>query len=166
MADAPRYLALDIGTHTGWGIVEGSRIVQSGVRDFSVKSTEHIGKRGIKFANFLTSLGHFDEIYFEKIQFTGKYNVSDGGELYKGFMMLLNMHCYSFGIHAFGVWPGTLKKNFTGDGHAKKEQMCAQAHALGWKGGLPGTAFCDDEADALALLLTELPRRYGLKIIF
>lgn len=175
MSRPPRYLSLDIGTRTGYAVVEGNQLIKSGVRDFSVKSSEHIGKRGIKFYNFLLSLGAVDEIYYEEIQFGGGFKnkdgkfvgaTNDGRELYHGLLMLVNMYAAGFGIPSFGIHPSTLKKQFAGHGHADKEQMVARAHELGWKGGQPGTAFFHDEVDAIAILETQLRIQYGINLQF
>ena len=166
MTTARRYLGLDLGTSTGFALVEGNRLLLSGVRNFAIKSHETNGHRGIAFYNFLRKIGPVDEIYYEKIMFTGKFNCSDGHELYNGLKMVMNMVAASLNIPTFGVWPGTLKKDFTGSGSADKEAMCAHAHALGWKGGTAGTADKNDEADAIALVVTQLRQRYNLSLRF
>lgn len=176
MPAEPRYLGLDLGTHTGWAIAEGTRFVGSGVRDFSVKAGHHIGKRGIKFYNFLLDLGHIDEIFYEKIQFGGGFKnkktgqwvnpTNDGRELYHGLLMIMNMFAAGNDIPVIGVHPGTLKKAFTGSGASKKLQMCEQARSMGWRGGQAGTEEYDDEADAIALISTQVLERYGLQVTF
>lgn len=175
MSRAPRYLSLDLGTRTGYALVEGDQLIKSGVRDFSVKASEHIGKRGIKFYNFLLTLGQVDEIYYEEIQFGRGFKTddgrwvnptNDGREFYHGLLMLMNMYAAGFGIPTFPIHPSTLKKAFTGHGHAKKPDMVARAHELGWKGGSPGTAQYHDEVDAIAMLETQLRLQYNIKIVF
>lgn len=166
MPRVSRVLGLDIGTRTGYALVEGDKIVRTGVRDFSIKSNEHIGKRGIMFYNFLLTFGQLDEIYYEKIHFVPKGFSADGGELYKGFLMLVNMYAAGYGIPTYGIWPGTLKKAFTGNGAADKELMCATAHLLGWKGGSVGTAQCHDEADGIALVVTQMREKYNINLKF
>ena len=52
----------------------------------------------------------------------------------------------------------TLKKEFTGSGKAKKIDICARAHHLGWLGGEVGTDKAHDEADAFALAHITLER--------
>lgn len=166
MTTVPRYLALDMGTATGYALAEGDRIVKCGVRDFSIRRNQHIGNRGIMFYNFLNSLGRIDEIYYEKIMFTGKFNCNDGHELYHGLLMVMNMVAAGYAIPTIGVWPGTLKKAFTGNGAAQKEEMCAEAHRRGWKGGKPGTREGHDEVDAIALIITQLRERYNIHARF
>lgn len=166
MPKLPRFLGLDIGTHLGWAISEGAWITESGVRDFSVKYHEHPGKRGIRFYNFLLTLPPPDEIFYEKVQFVGNMKSSDGGELYKGLLMVLNMYAAGFNVPTTGVWPGTLKKLFTGAGNAEKKDMCNRARELGWKGGYAGTALLNDEADASALIITQAKLKYGFDVRF
>jgi hypothetical protein len=172
MTRTPRFLALDIAKCTGYALVEGDRLIRSGVRDFS---SEHIGRRGLKFYNFLLSIGHVDEIYFETIMFGGNFKnaagkwvapSSDGRELYHGLLMVMNMYAAGYGVHPFPVHPSTLKKNFTGHGHAEKKDMCAAARALGWQGGAEGSAAFHDEVDAIAMLVTELKARYNITVQF
>lgn len=170
-----RSLGLDLGTHTGWAISEGTKIIGSGVRDFSVKNGECKGRRGIKFYNFLLQHGRVDEIYVEKVAFSGNFKnkkgewvtpSSDGRQLYHGLLMLVEMYAAGFGIQVHDVNLSSLKKAFTGNGHADKEEMCRMAHHLGWKGGQPGTALYHDEVDACALIITEQRRRYNVQIGF
>lgn len=171
MTTAPRFLALDLGTKCGWAMAEGDKIIGSGVRDFSTKRHQHIGHRGVMFHNFLKDLGRFDEIYYERILFTGSR--PGGGawmgasqELYHGLSMIMHMWSATLGIPAIGVWPGTLKKAFTGHGMAEKADMCRRAHELGWQGGARGTAECNDEADAIALLFTQMHEHHHIQVRF
>jgi len=176
MAPARRVLGLDIAKRTGYAIAEGDRIIRSGVRDFSVKSHEHNGHAGTKFYNFLLELGMVDEVYFEELAFgAGKYKKADGSwgtptndgrELQHGLIMVMRMFCAGLNIHPQGVNPMTLKKAFTGHGHATKEDMCAHAHSLGWKGGQAGTALFHDEVDACALVYTQLRNKHGIIVKF
>lgn len=166
MTTAPRRLGLDIANCTGYALSEGSKIILSGVRDFRGGGNDHIGRKGIKFYNFLRSLGYVDEIYYEKVQFMGNKFTSDGGELYKGLLMVMNMYGAGLDIPAFGVWPTTLKKAFTGHGNATKEMMCATAHAMGWQGGKIDTAHGHDEVDACALIITQAREKHSITITF
>lgn len=172
MESAPRRLGLDIATRTGYAISEGSKIIRSGVRDFS---HEHPGQRGIKFYNFLLSCGHIDEIYVEQIMFGGGFKnaegrwisrTNDNRELYHGFLMLVNMYSAGFCIPVFSIHPTTLKKEFAGHGHADKTDMCAAARSMGWKGGVANTALFHDEVDAIAVLVVEAKRRHGVRLTF
>lgn len=162
-------IALDLGTHTGWARSVGDRIVASGVRDFSLKQNEHKGKRGIRFYNFLLTLGQPDVIFYEVVQFTGsrpggKVWAGDNGELYKGLLMLVNMFGAGFGVPTIGVHPSSLKKQFSGNGKAEKIEMCDTARKYGWLGGSPGTDLHHDEADAGALIITQLRSLYGIDV--
>lgn len=170
-----RYLGLDIGTSTGWALVEGSTIVASGIRDFKVKESEHKGHRGLRFYNFLIEIyreyGAIDEIFYELVQFTGtrKFGGSwsgDNGEVYKGLLMLVNMFAAGTDTPVTGVHNSTLKKAFAGHGRAEKVDMCRRAHELGWRGGKVGTDKMHDEVDACALLITQLKLRFNIDVSF
>lgn len=171
MSNVSRYLALDLGTRTGWCVADGAKIIGSGIRDFSVKNSEQSGLRGIRFYNWLMSFGRVDEIYYEKIMFTGARKGGgawggDHGELYHGLLMLLNMYAAGYGTPIIGIWPGTLKKSFTGYGKAEKHDMCLAAREHGWTGGKDGTAAFHDEADAIALIVTQLRERFNIHARF
>lgn len=171
----PRFLGLDIGNCTGWALSDGSKIVGSGVRDFTSESR---GRKGVKFYNFLHHIGYVDTIFYEIIMFrpgfkdkeTGKWKggaTNDGHSLYNGLLMVMEMYAAGFNIPTFGVHPGTVKRLFCGEGMgaASKEQVCEKAHSMGWRGGQPGTAICHDEADACAVLITQARER-GIELGF
>jgi len=176
MSEAPlRLLGLDLGTCTGYALSSGSKIVRSGVRDFSVKSSQHKGQRGIKFYNFLLTLGQVDAVFYERAMFGGNFKnkkgewvapSSDGREFVHGLIMLVEMYAAGFNIPTYPVHASTLKKNFTGNGRAEKVDMCSTARSLGWQGGAENTATFHDEVDACALVITEARDRYGLNITF
>lgn len=169
-----RSLGLDLGTRTGWALAEGNRLTRSGIRDLSVRASEHKGKRGIKFYNFLLSMGELDEIYVEKIAFTGNFKnkqgqwvtpSNDGRQFYHGLLMIVEMYAAGFDIPVHEVHNSTLKKAFAGAGNATKEEMCARAIELGWPGGHVGTAMFHDEVDAIALVETQLRERHGVQLL-
>jgi len=164
MSRALTIIGLDIGTRTGWAISQGDKIISSGVRDFSLKANEHKGKRGIRFYNFLMTLPHPDVIFYEKVQFSMNKYSSEGGELYKGLLMLVNMFAAGFDVNTIGVHPSTLKKQFTGNGRAEKLEMCNTARKYGWQGGAEGTDLLNDEADAGAVIITQARELYGLDV--
>lgn len=167
----PRYLGLDLGTNTGWALVEGNKIISSGIRLFTLKDGEHKGKRGLRFFNFLVGIGKVDEIYYELVQFSGARKgggawAGDGGELYKGLLMIVNMYAAGWNVPVIGVHNGTLKKDFAGHGQAEKKDMCRIAHQMGWQGGTPGTDDMNDEVDAIALVVTQLKKLYNIEVSF
>ena len=63
-----------------------------------------------------------------------------------GYEAILTAFCEHREIDYHGVAVGTLKKHFTSNGHAKKEDMISRARELGWK---PKD---DNHADAIALM--------------
>lgn len=169
-----RTLGLDLGVRTGWALTEDRQLKGSGIRDLSVRASEHKGKRGIKFYNFLLTMGEIDEIYVEKVAFTGNIKnkqgqwiapSNDGRQFYHGLLMIVEMYAAGFDIPIYEVHNATLKKAFTGAGNATKEEMCAHAISLGWPGGQEGTALFHDEVDAIALVVTQLRERHGVQVV-
>lgn len=178
MTHAPRFLGLDLANRTGWAVADGNKIIASGVRDFSLKKDHHPGLRGKEFYNFLVKdIGYVDEIYYEKIMFTGGNTrdgagnwrpgmSADGRELYHGLVMIMNMFAAEFHIPTIGIHPSTLKKAFAGHGRAEKADMCRTAREYGWTGGTLDTALYHDEVDAIALVVTQLRERHGVRASF
>jgi hypothetical protein len=173
MSGAHRYLGLDLAKRTGYCLAEGDQCLRSGVRDFS--GTDDLGRRGIMLYNFLISLGRVEEIYYESNPFGGNFKKKDGSwgtaskdgrEFLHGMLMVVRMYASGFGAYVIPVNTSTLKKEFTGDGRAEKEDMCRAARSLGWKGGEDGTSLHHDEADGIALVATQIRKRYGLILRF
>lgn len=176
MASAPRrMLGLDVSKKTGYALAEGNKFVQCGVWDLSIKSHEHYGQQGINFYNALVGIGYVDEIYYEVNPFSGNFKnkkgdwispSSDGKELFHGLLMIMNLFAATYDIDTYPVNGATLKKAFCGHGGAQKADMCAVARSLGWRGGQANTALHDDEADAIALVETQMRLKYGIRVTF
>ena len=157
-------LGLDLGRSMGWALSEGNVIVASGVEILS-NSDMPIGFRGHMMYNWLLDFTDVDEVYYEKVINHGKMNVTRTAHDYGGYEMIMNLVFYGVRKPVIPIITTTLKKEFTGDGRAQKEDMCRVAHFHGWKGGRPGTAQSNDEADAIALLAVAAARM-GQKISF
>lgn len=165
MASAPTVLALDLGTSLGWAFARGGVIEAWGVEDLSIKGDDPhaAGDRLIKFHNWLhgdnsiPGWGGVQEVFFE-IAGANFRNMS-ANEVYYQLKGVLRMFCAGCRIPLIGMHNATLKKTFTGDGRAQKQDMCRYAHNLGWKGGKPGTAMDHDAADAVALIVCLLKAR-------
>lgn len=65
-------------------------------------------------------------------------------------MYTLAAVCTEFSIRCDGVPVGTIKKGMTGNGRASKQDIINATRSCGFK------PFDDNEADAIALLLTEI----------
>jgi hypothetical protein len=166
-----RFLGLDLATNTGWALVEDGKVIGSGIRKLRYAKGEHSGEKYRRFFSLLTEMWPVDEIYYELIQFSGARRgggswSGDSGETYKGLLAITLMYAAGMDVPVHGVHPATLKKDFTGYGRAEKEDMCRIAHKLGWSGGSRDTALHHDEADAIALLVTQLKQRYGVAVSF
>jgi crossover junction endodeoxyribonuclease RuvC len=141
-----RLLALDLGTRTGWALLENGR-VESGVETFDVKRGESPGMRYLNFNRWLeaiVSVGHQpDLIVYEQSHQRG----GAATEVAAGFATRVQEFCARLAIEHAAVHTATLKKWTTGKGNADKAAMLA-AVARRW-GRRVDT---DDEADAIALL--------------
>ena len=146
-------LALDLGTTTGWAIVDsaaaGDRaLVISGSQAFKPGRFDGGGMRYLRFANWLDEVkgGHqIARVAFEEVR---RHQGVDAAHAYGGFMATLTRWCESQDpkVPYEGVPVGTIKKLATGKGNADK------AAVLKWARGEGYSPVDDNEADALALL--------------
>lgn len=155
MPSTSRILAVDIGTTLGWAYSSDGKIKNWGVEVFPSKSEDPHGqgRRLLKFWNWLTDWNGVHEVYFEEVHH-GHHQGNQAAATYFGMLGILRMFCAGANIPLIGRHTGTLKRDFTGNGRAEKEDMCAQAHRMGWRGGEKGTAFDHDACDACALIVT------------
>lgn len=141
-------LALDLGTNLGWAVHRADGRVESGTERFD-PGKGGPGVRWLRFRYWLIDMKAAHEpltlIAFEEIVGHAP-NATYAAHLYGGFVA----HLQAFGEHhqiAYrGFHNGKIKKAWTGNGAAKKDQMVARCKELGFN---PGT---DNEADAIALL--------------
>lgn len=160
-----KILSLDIGTTCGWAFSKGGKIVAWGVQDFKVRGDDphSSGNRFMKFYNWLNDFGGVDEVYYERV---GGFQLSQGAdEVYYGMLAVIRMFCAGYRIPLVGMHTSTLKHQFTGNGRAKKDEMCALAHRLGWTGGRVGTDQDHDACDAIALIFC-IQKGFGVEITF
>ncbi len=141
-------LALDLGQDCGWAFGKNGVIEASGTATFK-KANTHPGYEFAKFREFLHDFRSVDMILYERVSgFKGAGAAMNYGA-YKSQLMVFS---YTHTIKMQNMKPGDIKRLFTGNGNAPKEEMCRVAHKLGWSGGMPGTRIDHDECDALALL--------------
>jgi Holliday junction resolvasome RuvABC endonuclease subunit len=142
-------LAIDIATRTGFAILRADGSIESGVMTFAIARHEHEGHRFIRFRHWLMEVKHAHET-LERIAFENVVHVGEGqayaAQLYGGFRACMLMFCAHHGIPQAAYNVGTIKKAWTGQGNAKKDQMVARCKELGFN---PRD---DNEADAIALL--------------
>ncbi len=148
-------LSLDLGSTVGWAICKNAQIKHSGTHNFSAKDS-HPGHRFLHFQNWLVDFIGIDEIIYEDVP---RFESAGAAKVYCGFLAVVQMFCLGNGIRITGIKASSVKKSFTGKGNAKKEEMCAQCHSLGWQNGELGTILDHDEADAIATMIVVMARR-------
>ena len=140
-------LALDLGTHTGWALLQRDGTVTSGTEYFKPQRFEGGGMRFLRFKRWLSEINsvaiEIHAVYFEEVR---RHAGVDAAHAYGGFMGHLTAWCEQHNIPYQGVPVGTIKKHATGKGNAGKDEVIAAMRAKGH----PVTD--DNEADALALL--------------
>lgn len=146
-ANGNAILALDLGTQTGWALLDRDGDISSGTEGFKPQRFEGGGMRYLRFKRWLTELKQvadgLDAVFFEEVR---RHAGVDAAHAYGGFMAHLTAWCEHHQIPYQGVPVGTIKKHATGKGNASKDEMVAAAR-------LRGHAPADDnEADALAIL--------------
>jgi hypothetical protein len=156
---ARNILALDLGTNCGWALCRNGSITY-GTKDFSPKRSDGPGQRWLKFrallANQYNAAGELEAVYYEEVMAHGtKENPNViAAHIYGGFLAHLEAWCDVQRVRLVPVSVGTVKKTWTGNGKAKKDQMVAEARRRGFKVDLDA----DDTADALAVLHLAIQR--------
>lgn len=151
-------LSLDIGSTFGYCVGVNGSIVDSGEVTLSAGAVglTHPGHRWMRFQKWLCNYTDVNEICFEDVQFVTSPQQM---KVYGGLLAILQMFSLAHGIRMCSLTPGQIKKDFTGAGNAKKEELCDVAIRLGWKNGVPGTMNNHNEADAIALYWVICSRR-------
>ncbi len=143
----PTLLCLDLGTSTGWALLNEYGSIASGTIHFKPRRFEGGGMRYLRFKNWLTETksvsGQIDAVYFEEVR---RHAGVDAAHAYGGFLAHLTAWCEHHAIPYEGIPVGTIKRFITGKGNADKETVIA---AIKQRGHNPED---DNEADALALL--------------
>ncbi len=141
------FLALDLGTQTGWALSAIDQPITSGSESFKPQRFEGGGMRYLRFKRWLTEIKQtvdtIDAVYFEEVR---RHVGVDAAHAYGGFLATLAAWCEHHQIPYQGVPVGTIKKHATGKGNASKDDMIAAVIKRGFN---PAD---DNEADALALL--------------
>lgn len=147
--DAPprvrRLLALDCATRTGWAIIEGGEVVESGMKEFLKKKDDHPGKRFGLFDGWLCEIVYrhnIDALVFEQAHHRG----GAATRVCVGLTTLVKQTAYTFRIPVSSIHSGTIKKFATGNGRASKRDM----HDAAWE-VLERVPVDDNEADAVFL---------------
>ena len=152
-ATAPRngaraILALDLGTTTGWAMLNRDGVATSGTAAFKPGRYDGGGMRYLRFRGWLEELrrhaGDIQAIYFEEVR---RHAGVDAAHVYGGFLATLTGWCEHRVIPYQGVPVGTIKKFIADRGNADKQAVIDAVRARGFS---PAD---DNEADAIALLL-------------
>ena len=148
----PALLALDLGTRTGWALLDPRGRICSGSQPFTPQRFEGGGMRFLRFHRWLTELSlsggasgglAVEQVVFEEVR---RHAGVDAAHAYGGFLGQLGSFCEHHRIPYQGVPVGTIKRHITGKGIASKEAVIAAIRELGYR------PVDDNEADALALL--------------
>lgn len=138
-------LSIDLGNEYGYAIKKYSTI-ESGWGRLTNGSKNHTGKKFELFRLWLEELDAIDltEIWYEDVK---RHNGLHAARAYCGYVAVLNMYAYKRGILCSGVGVGQIKKFWTGNGRADKQQMVDEARSRGFE-----DVDNDNWADSLALL--------------
>jgi hypothetical protein len=128
-------LTLDLGTHTGWSLMEGGAIIQSGTYDLAtpeeIEEQRHAGKERLLDVRFVRLLEFTRQkvqegvtrIVFEDVLFHGAGRAQTT-QLWASLRTAIWVVAYeSPSVAAFGVPVATLKSFALGKGLATKEEM-------------------------------------------
>src|SRR5678815_2081568 len=123
MPSLTRILSLDLGTRTGWAILEHGRR-EHGVEDFHGKRDESTGLRWLKFRRWFEYMvadkGRPDLVVFERWV---SHLKGGNAEITAGFTTRVVEYCTERKIEYQGLSPTDIKKWATGKGNASKPQM-------------------------------------------
>ena len=141
------FLALDLGTTTGWAL-RSMGMTTSGCLSLKSSRFDGGGMRYLRFRRWLEQLdidaGPIEAIYFEEVR---RHVGTDAAHVYGGLLAVLTAWCEEHLVAYQGVPVGTIKRFITGKGNANKAAVIAAVQA---KGFAPAD---DNEADAIAILL-------------
>lgn len=142
-------LAIDLGTSMGFAIARQDGRIESGTLSLNRKAKDHEAERFVRLRKWFTETHaanpHLSRVVYERVHHVGM-NQAYASQLWGAYHAILLMFCYHHNIEHEGYQLNAIKKQWTGRGDAKKEEMIGRARALGFK---PESS---DEADAIALL--------------
>ena len=151
-------LCLDLGTATGWALLNEYGSIASGTAQFKPRRFEGGGMRYLRFQHWLDTLFLRNDglatIYFEEVR---RHVGTDAAHLYGGFLATLTAWCEREQVAYQGVPVGTIKAFAAGRGNADKAAMIAAVQARGFS---PAD---DNEADAIAILLWAIETGGGVR---
>ena len=140
-----RTLCVDLGTTSGWAILDDKIVSASGIIQCSPKKGEGKGFRYMKFVSGIGAVHiqyPFERIVFEDVK---AHKGADAAHVYGGLLAHLQAWADFRSIPYIGIGVGTIKKHATGKGNAKKDAMIESAISRGHR------PVDDNEADAIAI---------------
>jgi len=151
-------LALDLGTRTGWALVDRNGNITSGTVEFRQDRWQGGGMRFLRFRAWLDEVhrltGGFEQLIYEQVR---RHAGTDASHLYGGWLAILEVWCEQNSVAYQGVPVGTIKRHATGRGNAYKQAMIAAVEARGF------SPTDDNEADAIAILLWAIETQGGVQ---
>lgn len=138
--------ALDLATTTGFSSISHG-VVCSGIFKCREKPKEQWGVCFLRFRDWLRDWLEQEKpekLYYESVM---RFSSSSAARVYCGLLAVTLMECEVWGVDVVGVSVGTIKKAFTGNGRASKQEMIDEASKrFGIK------ILDDNHADSLAIL--------------
>ena len=136
--------AIDIGTKTGWALLQRGDKLTGGTKHFKPKKSEPQAIRWSRFREWLReTVTDVHAVYFEDVKAHAGVLAAHA---YGGYLAILEMHCQLRNIPCNPVGVGVIKKHWAGKGNADKEAMINEARRRGF------SVVDDNHADALATL--------------
>ncbi len=155
--DPASFLALDLGSTTGWAVRNSRCRILHGTAEFRPSRFEGGGMRYLRFGKWLDQTldvtGGVDAVYFEEVR---RHIGTDAAHVHGGLLATLTSWCEQHSLPYQGVPVGTWKKHACGKGNASKGEIIAAMRERGFE---PAD---DNEADAIAILLWALETNGGL----
>jgi Holliday junction resolvasome RuvABC endonuclease subunit len=139
-----KILCLDLGTKTGFALIENNKVIKSGTKNFQPTRFQSSDYRFVVFRNFLKTFLPLDQVYFEEVR---RHIGVDAAHCYGGFKAVLTTFCQDNDVNYCGIAVGTIKKSITGNGAAKKDAVIKAVQDRGF------SPIDDNEADAIAIAL-------------
>lgn len=139
-------LALDTGTKTGWALIDGGKVIESGVQDFSKKRGESNGGMFLRFRRWLIEIAQDEDgntpnlLVYEQAHHRG----GAATEICVNLTGRVQEVAATLNIEVAAYHTAHLKKWATGKGRADKDAMIKRAEVLAEK-----KVEDDNEADAI-----------------
>lgn len=145
-------LALDPGTHCGWALADGRRLLEYGQESFDVRRGSSPGMRWIEFRRWLSEWFRTGREYAPNLIAYEQAHHRGGAatQVAYGFTTRIEEFAASQGAEYVAVHTATLKKFMTGHGRADKAAM-ERAALKRWALD-PELPITEHEADALCVL--------------